>query len=111
MVVFAVSEWAVKLTASFDRRKRIACFAASALGTVAHTVMVMGMIYLLYGGKISQMINSGTGVPAALTERGVGLGIATLAVANGLPEVIVACVIAPVIVLALRRAFGAAGKA
>lgn len=80
--------------------------AASALGTAAHTAMVMGMIYLLNGEKIGSMIVAQAGVPEAIASRGVGMGILTMAVANGVPEMIVAALIAPIVTLALDKAFG-----
>ena len=88
------------------KRRFAACIAASALGTAAHTAMVMGMIYLLNGQKIEMMLNAHAGVPEAIASRGVGMGMATLAVVNGVPEMIVAAVIAPIVTLALDKAYG-----
>ena len=102
--VYAIACWAKRLTAG--GKSVFAYIAASALGTAAHTTMVMGMIYLLYGEKIRQMLEIQVNVPEALAARGVGMGIAAMAVSNGVPEMIVAALIAPVVTLALDRAFG-----
>ncbi|MBP3657634.1 MAG: ECF transporter S component [Clostridia bacterium] len=91
----------------FGSKGRMAAYVlAAALGTALHTTMVMGMIYLLNRDRIAQMVASGAGVPQALAERGVGMGVAVLGMTNGIPEMIVAAVIAPVIALALDRALG-----
>lgn len=87
-----------------DGHRVIAYVASSALGTALHTAMVMGMIYLLNAQKIADMLIAGAGVPDAIAERGVGMGVAVLGVTNGVPEMIVAAVIAPVVALALDRA-------
>lgn len=106
LCVYGVAKVVSRLTAGFDRRHIIAYISASALGTALHTAMVMGMIYLLNAQKIAQMLTSGAGVPESIASNGVGAGIALMAVANGVPEMIVAAVIAPIVTLALDRAVG-----
>lgn len=66
--------------------------------------MVMGMIYLLNHDKIATLLKTGAGVPDAIAQKGVGMGIAAMGVTNGLPEALVAAVIAPIVALALDRA-------
>lgn len=102
--VYVIARCAKRLTAG--GKSVFAYIATSTLGTAAHTTMVMGMIYLLYGEKIRQMLEIQVNVPEALAARGVGMGIAAMAVSNGVPEMIVAALIAPVVTLALDRAFG-----
>jgi len=104
--VYAVERLLARLTMRFDRRRVIACVGASALGTALHTTMVMGMIYLIYRGRIAAMLAAGAGVPEAIAARGVAMGITALGVANGIPEMIAAAVIAPVVSLALDKVFG-----
>lgn len=106
LCVYGIAQGLKRLLGRFDPRHVVAYVAASALGTALHTTMVMGMIYLLYGGQIGQLLAQGTGVPEAIAQSGVGMGIAIMGVTNGLPEMIVACVIAPVIALALDKAMG-----
>lgn len=95
-----------RLVGHYDCHRPVAYLAASALGTLMHTVMVMGMIYLLYHGRIAEMIAAGMSAPDLLAQRGVGLGVALLGVVNGVPEAIVATVIAPFISQALDRVLG-----
>lgn len=78
---------------------------SSFLGTLIHTTMVMGMIYLLYRTRIEAVLQNGAGVPESIAKNGVGLGIAVMGVTNGLPEALVAAIIAPIVLLALNRAF------
>lgn len=106
LCVYGIAQGLKRLLGRFDPRHVVAYVAASALGTALHTTMVMGMIYLLYGGQIGQLLAQGAGVPEAIAQSGVGMGIAIMGVTNGLPEMIVACVIAPVIALALDKAMG-----
>ena len=106
LCVYGIAQGLKRLLGRFDPRHVVAYVAASALGTALHTTMVMGMIYLVYGGQIGQLLAQGAGVPEAIAQSGVGMGIAIMGVTNGLPEMIVACVIAPVIALALDKAMG-----
>lgn len=104
--VYAIAKGIGRLTGKIDPHHVIAYVASSALGTAIHTAMVMGMIYLLNHDRIAQLLVSGANVPQAIAQRGVGVGIAALGVSNGLPEAVVAAVIAPVVALALNRALG-----
>ena len=106
VLVYGIYKLLRALTKRFDKRGFAAYVGASALGTALHTVMVMGMIYLLYRGRIAGLLSSGAGVPEAIAAGGVGRGIAALGAANGVPEMIVATVIAPVVSAALDKAFG-----
>ena len=106
VLVYGIYSLLRRALAQFDQRGLTAYIAASALGTALHTAMVMGMIYLLYRDRIADLLLSGAGVPEAIAMRGVGKGIAALGAANGVPEMIVATVIAPVVSAALDKAFG-----
>lgn len=106
LVVYGVKVLLERLISRWDTRRMATYVIASGLGTALHTAMVMGMIYLLYHEKIAQMLVSGAGVPEAIAARGVGMGMTVMGVTNGVPEMIVAAVIAPVIAVALDRAMG-----
>lgn len=106
VLVYLIAAFFKHILSRFDPHHAVAYVIASALGTALHTTMVMGMIYLLNAKKIAEMLISGAGVPQAIAERGVGVGIAVMGVTNGLPEMIVAAVIAPVVALALDRVTG-----
>ena len=92
-----------RMVGHYDCHRPVAYLGASALGTLAHTAMVMGMIYALYHTRIADMIVAGANAPELLAQRGVGLGVTLLGVINGVPEAIVATVIAPFISRALDR--------
>ncbi|MBR5287971.1 MAG: ECF transporter S component [Clostridia bacterium] len=106
VAVYFIAKSLERMLSRFDPHRVVTYVAASAIGTALHTTMVMGMIYLLNAQKIAQMLTEGAGVPQAIAQKGVGTGIAVLGVTNGIPEMIVAAVIAPVIALALDRAMG-----
>jgi uncharacterized membrane protein len=107
--VYALAAVLSHLSGGKEKGRFIQYIAASALGTALHTAMVMGMIYLLYAGDIAVMLTEGFGAPQALAESGVGAGLLTMAVSNGVPEMIVAAVIAPVVAAALNKALGKMG--
>lgn len=104
--VYAIDMLFEKMVGHYDCHRTVSGIAASALGTLLHTVMVMGMIYVLYHGRIAELLVAGAGVPDLIAQRGVGMGVALLGVINGVPEAIVAAVIAPVVSAALDRALG-----
>ncbi len=106
LCAYALSKALRRMTARVDPRGYLACVLTCALATLAHTAMVMGTIDLLYHGQIAQMLVSGAGVPDAIARHGVGWGIAVIGFTNGIPEAIVAAVIAPVVCMALERAMG-----
>lgn len=47
-------------------------------------------------------------MPEAIASQGVGMGIAVMSVTNGLPEMLVAVFLAPVLSAAVERALGRA---
>lgn len=104
--IYGIASFVKRLAGKRDQRHVAAYVTASALGTAAHTAMVMGMIYLLNADTIRLMLTGSAGVPEAIASRGVGVGIFTMAVANGVPEMIVAAVIAPIVAMALNKALG-----
>ena len=106
LLVYGLSKLFEQLFSSLKQGRFLSSIIASALGTAAHTTMVMGMIYLLYGSRIQAMLTNGLGVPDSIAQHGVGTGIALLGVTNGLPEMFVAMVIAPIIVMALDKSIG-----
>jgi len=108
--VYAIDRAVEKLVGHYDCHRTVVAIAASALGTLAHTELVMGMIYLLYHGRIAELLAAGAGVPDLIAQRGVGMGVALLGVINGVPEAIVAAVIAPVVASALNSALGNEGS-
>ena len=101
--VHGVAQIVRRVMGERDRAGVVTYTAASALGTAMHTAMVMGMMYLLNAQKIAAALVNATNAPQAIMEKGVGLGLAALAVSNGLPEMLVAAAIAPAVTVALVR--------
>ncbi len=106
LCVYGIAKAAEHLTRKCKKSREISCVSASILGTALHTGMVMGMIAVLDGQKIAERLVSGVGIPEAIAQHGVAAGIAVMGVTNGIPEIIVATLIAPVVVIALDKAFG-----
>ena len=106
LIVYGLSRLFERLFARWKQGRFLSSILSSALGTAAHTTMVMGMIYLLYGGQIQAMLTNGLGVPDSIASNGVGMGITVMGVSNGVPEMLVAMVIAPIIVAALDKSVG-----
>ncbi|WP_251425427.1 ECF transporter S component [Veillonella agrestimuris] len=71
---------------------------ASFLGTALHTIMVMGLIFLLYADMFGDLMKLST-------DQIVGT-IVFLGVTHGIPEAIFAGVIVTPVVLALRKVLG-----
>lgn len=69
---------------------------AAFLGTVLHTTMVMGLIYIMYADLFANALK--------MSHENVGIGILTLAVTHGIPEAIFAGVIVTPVALALYKA-------
>ena len=70
------------------------------IGTVANTVLCLGLIALIYGGDLTvmlnEMISSGNADAAYLNNAGAWL-VAVVGVPNGIGECIVAAIIVPMI--------------
>lgn len=79
--------------------------AAAAIGTVANTVMCLGLIALIYGADLTQMLNemisAGNADAAYLNNAGAWL-VAVVGIPNGIGETIVAAVIVPMVKTAVE---------
>ena len=73
---------------------------SAAVGTVANTVLCLGMIVLIYGGDLTAMLNemiaAGNADAAYLNNAGAWL-VAAVGLPNGIAETIVAAIIVPMI--------------
>ncbi len=69
--------------------------AAGLCGTLTNTVGVLGMLWLISGTRIADMIG--------IDPSGVGAVLGGIALTNGLPEAIVSALIVPAIMRALKR--------
>ncbi|WP_071705699.1 ECF transporter S component [Murdochiella vaginalis] len=65
------------------------------IGTVMHTLMVMGTLYLVYAARVAEVRN--------ITSEAVGAMVLTTVVANGIPEAILAAVVSTPIARILEK--------
>ena len=83
----------------------IGAAVASVIGTIANTVLCLGLIVVFYGADLTEMINamisSGDAAAAYLNNAGAWL-VAVVGVPNGIGECIVAAVIVPMIKTAVE---------
>jgi uncharacterized membrane protein len=95
--------WGIyKVTAKLP--KGISLSLTAAVGSLTNTVFFLGMIYILLGNDIiKQMFLSGDNVPERFLQMGPFLFLLYTAVANGIPELIVAVIICVPVMLALKK--------
>ncbi|MBY0584415.1 ECF transporter S component [Murdochiella sp. Marseille-P8839] len=65
------------------------------IGTVMHTLMVMGTLYLVYAARVAEVRN--------ITSEAVGAMVLSTVVANGIPEAILAAVVSTPIARILEK--------
>lgn len=80
--------------------EKIGAAVSAVIGTMANTVMCLGLIALIYGGDLTvmlnEMISAGNADAAYLNNAGQWL-VAVVGVPNGIAECIVAAIIVPMI--------------
>ncbi len=80
--------------------EKIGTALCAVIGTIANTVMCLGLIALIYGGDLTAMLNemisAGNADAAYLNNAGQWL-VAVVGVPNGIGECIVAAIIVPMI--------------
>jgi uncharacterized membrane protein len=69
---------------------------SAALGTLTNTVGVLGMMYLLYAGRIADAME--------IKKEAVGGVILAIGLTNGIPEIIIAVLITVAVIRAVKRA-------
>jgi len=105
--LIAFGAWALwkKLVKPHAVSDKIGAALASVIGTIANTVMCLGLIALIYGGDLTAMINemisAGNAEAAYLNNAGAWL-VAVVGVPNGIGECIVAAIIVPMIKTAVE---------
>lgn len=89
-----------KLTKQNAVSDKFGAALAAVVGTIANTVMCLGLIALIYGGDLTvmlnEMISAGNADAAYLNNAGSWL-VAAVGVPNGIGECIVAALIVPMI--------------
>ncbi|HOB16395.1 MAG TPA: ECF transporter S component [Defluviitoga sp.] len=69
---------------------------SAALGTLTNTVGVLGMMYLLYAGRIAEAMG--------IEKTAVGAVVLAIGLTNGIPEIIIAVLITIAVVKAVKKA-------
>lgn len=69
---------------------------SAALGTLTNTVGVLGMMYLLYAGRIAEAME--------IEKTAVGAVVLAIGLTNGIPEIIIAVLITIAVVKAVKKA-------
>ena len=85
-------------------RDKIAAGIAAAVGAVLNTVLVLGTLYLIYGAKLTEIVNNmiSTGETEAhyLDHAGAWL-VAAVGLPNGIAEAVVAAILVPMVKVAV----------
>ncbi|MDO4300347.1 MAG: ECF transporter S component [Clostridia bacterium] len=80
-----------------SKKKNISMFLAGVAGSMTNTVLVMGMSYLFFAKSYAKA--------AGIGAEGVLKAVCTVMVVNGIPEAIIAGIIASAVCTALMAAF------
>ena len=85
-------------------RDKIAAGIAAAVGAILNTVLVLGTLYLIYGAKLTEIVNNmiSTGETEAhyLDHAGAWL-VAAVGLPNGIAEAVVAALLVPMVKVAV----------
>ncbi len=94
-----------KLFREGQLRDKLAAGIAAAVGAALNTVLVLGTLYLIYGAKLTELVNNMISVGSAeahyLDQAGAWL-VAAVGLPNGIAEAIVAAVLVPMIKVAVE---------
>lgn len=82
---------------NITKKKSISMFLAGVAGSMTNTVLVMGMAYLFFAEPYANATN--------ITVEGVLKAVATVMVINGVPEAVIAGIIASAVCASLMAAF------
>ena len=90
-------------------RDKIAAGIAAAVGAVLNTVLVLGTLYLIYGAKLTELVNNmisaGNAEAHYLDHAGAWL-VAAVGLPNGIAEAAVAAILVKVAVDAVTKRKG-----
>lgn len=96
VAVGAVAGYAFILLYNRTKKVSFASVGAAILGTLTNTILVLGLMGLLYTGPVATSMGTSTDNLFAV--------LATLAASNGVPEIIAAIIITPLLTTALFKA-------
>ena len=76
-------------------RNNVAILTAAGVGSMANTVLVLGMLYICYGARVAEMMQVAPGVVPAL--------LGGIALTNGVPEMVMAMLLTLPVVRVMQR--------
>ena len=91
ILAYYIYELAMKLT----KKAYVSGLITGAIGSIANTAGVLGMIYMLYGARYAEALGS--------NASSAGTLIFTLGATNGIPEAIVGALVVSAVVAALKK--------
>ena len=91
ILTYYIYELVMKVT----KRVSVSGLVAGALGSLVNTTGVLGMIYILYGGRFAEAC--GASASAARTF------IFTIGTTNGIPEAVVSALVVSAVVVSLKK--------
>lgn len=103
LVAFGIYSLLIRFVFKNDHFKKLSAAIAAVFGTVTNTVGCLGMISILYGQKLTEMVNNAISVGktnAEYLDRAGQWLLAAVALPNGIAEAIVAAIIVPIVLLA-----------
>lgn len=108
-ILFPLGAYAVylllkKLFRDGQVRDKIAAGIAAAVGAILNTVLVLGTLYLIYGAKLTELVNNmisaGNAEAHYLDHAGAWL-VAAVGLPNGIAEAVVAALLVPMVKVAV----------
>lgn len=97
ILIGVVAFFVFKTLFNITKKKSISMFLAGVAGSMTNTVLVMGMAYLFFAEPYANATN--------ITVEGVLKAVATVMVINGVPEAVIAGIIASAVCASLMAAF------
>ena len=97
ILIGVVAFFVFKALFNVTKKKSISMFLAGVAGSMTNTILVMGMAYLFFAEPYAEKTN--------IAVEGVLKAVATVMVVNGIPEAVIAGIIASAVCAALMAAF------
>ena len=97
ILIGVVAFFVFKALFNVTKKKSISMFLAGVAGSMTNTILVMGMAFLFFAEPYAEKTN--------IAVEGVLKAVATVMVVNGIPEAVIAGIIASAVCAALMAAF------
>lgn len=100
LLIAPIVHYSAKGLGNVINKKPVVTGICSAIGSLANTVIFLGMMYIFFGGQINDIIaNMGLGYESS------GIMLAIVGATNGLPEAAVAVIICTPVITALSKIY------